>query len=1518
MSNKLTIFQKISQIISPDSAKLKQKQPLTKRYDMGSDVLLKTTNKTEYDVKKLQAQQNKYLGKTWRKVESNIYQQSINSETTRLGSYSDFENMEYYPIIAAALDTFMEECLAGDTIIPLLDGTEETIKSLYENNKTNFWVYAVDIKENKIKPSKVDGVILKGVKDTYKLTLDDGSEIVCTDNHKWLTYDGIWIETKDLKFGDYLKSISKKSENNHKIINIEYIGLENVYDLLNSSVDSNFAVKCNSGMIISHNCTTLNDKGKVINIYSNSSRVKGVLEDLFFNRLDLHVSLPMWCRNICKTGDNFLFLNLSDEFGILGTKQLPNYEIERREGDLFDIFNNQSDYSASNNASGDKTKFIWRTHNIEFNSWQIAHFRLLGDDRKLPYGTALLEKSRRIWKQLILCVAKDTKIWTPIGYREIKDIKDNDEIYSFNPNTKKVIKTKVKKCWKTSDSKQLYKIKTKYNDIEVTDNHPLMVFNNENFIYKTILEIDLKKDKLVVPSINTGLDNMIFNMDYDDYYMSMNDIGISYYNDVVNKNGIVNLIKSKIDEKNYKNIHGFLKGKRRIKSSFLKKLNETLGITNDMVIHSSLHSAENILSIDESRVDEVWDLTVEDDLHNFIGNGIVVHNCEDAMLVYRVTRAPERRIYKIFVGNIDDDDVEAYVNSVADKFKRTPIVDPQTGQMDLKFNQLSIEQDFFIPTRSEDAPSPIETLPGACIALDTRIPLLDGRTLELNEIINEWNNGNRNLWVYSCDSKSGKLAPGLITWAGETRKNAEVLKITLDNGKEIISTPDHKFVHRTNGFVEAKDLVIGDSLMPFYTQTKKINNSKNEYKQTWDSNSNKWIYDHRMVSKFMKENNLAKYVTYNKKYEDYAKETIHHIDINRFNNNLDNLCFMNNKDHYEYHSDNFGKLFSKIGAYALSNKLKNDLIFKESYCANKSVKSKEMWAKFNETDRNKICENISKGLKKFINNLTSEEKLNRAKISINNSIKSRNKSINTFNNNPNKDKINKLRYDLIKKSKSTPEFKEKFSEIAKNNWLSDEYKNKVFSEPQKLIFNDNLYNIFLNTYNDIKNCSLILNELNSNSVFMFEFKNANLGIRSSMTNLNSFTVNHLNKMLKEKGFKNFSDFKKTSIENYNHKIVLIELLNDKQDTGTITVDGNEKYHNYHTFAIESGIFIKNSNLDAIADIQYLRDNLFTSLRVPKPFLGFDEANGEGKNLALQDIRFSRTINRIQQALLQELNKIAIIHLYLLGFEDDFDNFNLTLNNPSTQAEMLKIEQLQSKVTLYKDIVSDAGNGFSAYSMTRAKREILGMSDDDIKQDLLEQRMEKAAASELERTSDIIKHTGMFDVVDRVYGDIDAAKNGNENTSEKGDEKSNGGGGLGGSFGGGGVGGEDLNFGDVEGEVEALPDEETSNDETEQSIDNSGNEQNIGVESNKTTEEPDNNLSESFKKIDKLLIDKKNKLEIKIQERNNKLRKNSFDNLINTINHKDLNKSNKINVVDKTLRLNEDMNNMVNNIDKMLD
>jgi hypothetical protein len=675
----LTTFQRLNRMFGKDGIKVPKDQ--TNRYSIGSNELIRTTDRGEFEKAKAQAQQSKYLAGMWSKVDGELFQQSIHYETTRIGSYSDFESMEFFPEIAAALDVMMEES------------------------------------------------------------------------------------------------------------------------------------------------TTVNQKGKIMNIYSDSPRVKSILEDLFYNRLDIHTTLPMWTRNACKYGDNFIFLNIDDKAGIMGARQLPNFEVERHEGDFMKSLRaSNTGPQLTNEDNNEKVKFFWKGKDIEFNSWQIAHFRLLGDDRRLPYGTSVLEKARRIWKQLLLS--------------------------------------------------------------------------------------------------------------------------------------------------------------------------------------------------------------------------------EDAMLIYRVTRAPERRVYKIFVGNIDDEDVPAYVNEIANRFKRAPVIDPKTGQIDLKFNQLANDQDYFIPVRNENSPNPIDTLAGA------------------------------------------------------------------------------------------------------------------------------------------------------------------------------------------------------------------------------------------------------------------------------------------------------------------------------------------------------------------------------------------------------------------------------------------------------------------------------QNLDQIADIEYLQRKLFTALRVPKPFLGFDETTGEGKNLALQDVRFARTINRIQQSMIQELNKIAIIHLYLMGFEDDLDNFSITLNNPSTQQKMLEIENLQQQLTAFQNAVADAGNGLAAMSWTEAQKTILGKSEDEIRQSLLEQRMERAAAAELANTAAVIKNTGFFDKVDKIYGDIEAAKKGA--SAEGGEEGGAAGGGGGGLDLGGGGGldlggeGEDLDLGG-EGEEEGGLD-----------LGGEGDLDLGGEEGEETTEEAlqraQNILTEQK---NMLLGDKASRIE-KYKTNYTTKKANYVDKLVSSITENELDYNEKTKIFNKNLKINEDINGIINEIDNKLD
>ena len=415
--------------------------------------------------------------------------------------------------------------------------------------------------------------------------------------------------------------------------------------------------------IYAEESTTMSEKGEILTIFSESTRVKNILDDLFKNVLDINTNLQMWTRGLCKYGDNFVYLKIDPEKGIIGCQQLPNIEIERLEGASSKTAGQARDVKMPSR----ELRFHWKNKDMEFQAWEVAHFRILGDDRKLPYGTSMLDKIRRIWKQLLLA--------------------------------------------------------------------------------------------------------------------------------------------------------------------------------------------------------------------------------EDAMLIYRTSRAPERRIFKIFVGNMDDKDIEAYVQRVASKFKRDQISDPRNGQVDMRYNQMSVDQDYFIPVRDPAAPSPIDTLPGA------------------------------------------------------------------------------------------------------------------------------------------------------------------------------------------------------------------------------------------------------------------------------------------------------------------------------------------------------------------------------------------------------------------------------------------------------------------------------TNLGEIADIEYIQKKLLAALRIPKAFLGFEEVVGEGKSLALMDIRFARTINRIQKSVIQELNKIALVHLYLLGLEDELNNFTLGLTNPSAQSDLLRIEQWKEKVTLYKDATSDQSQmGILPVSHTWAKKNILGMSDAEVLLDLQQQRLERAVGFELMNTSQlIIKRSGIFDNVDAKYG-----------------------------------------------------------------------------------------------------------------------------------------------------------------------
>ena len=109
--------------------------------------------------------------------------------------------------------------------------------------------------------------------------------------------------------------------------------------------------------------------------------------------------------------------------------------------------------------------------------------------------------------------------------------------------------------------------------------------------------------------------------------------------------------------------------------------------------------------------------------------------------------------------------------------------------------------------------------------------------------------------------------------------------------------------------------------------------------------------------------------------------------------------------------------------------------------------------------------------------------------------------------------------------------------------------------------------------------------------------------------------------------------------------------------------------------------------NGIDDIEYLRNKMLAALKIPKAFLGYEEDLSGKATLASEDIRFAKTVNRVQRILISELNKIAMVHLYAQGYKDSsLVDFTLELTNPSVIFEKEKIGIWQDKVNLSKDMM----------------------------------------------------------------------------------------------------------------------------------------------------------------------------------------------------------------------------------------
>jgi hypothetical protein len=134
--------------------------------------------------------------------------------------------------------------------------------------------------------------------------------------------------------------------------------------------------------------TTHSELRPMLNIKCPNEEIRAVLAVLFDNILNVQYNLFGWSRTMCKYGDFFLYLDIDDKYGVKSVIALPPQEVERLEG--------------QDSTNPNYIQYQWNSAGMTFENWQVAHFRILGNDKYMPYGTSILEASRRIWRQLVL------------------------------------------------------------------------------------------------------------------------------------------------------------------------------------------------------------------------------------------------------------------------------------------------------------------------------------------------------------------------------------------------------------------------------------------------------------------------------------------------------------------------------------------------------------------------------------------------------------------------------------------------------------------------------------------------------------------------------------------------------------------------------------------------------------------------------------------------------------------------------------------------------------------------------------------------------------------------------------------------------------------------------------------------------------------------------------------------------------------------------------------------------------
>lgn len=425
---------------------------------------------------------------------------------------------------------------------------------------------------------------------------------------------------------------------------------------------------------------------------------------------------------------------------------------------------------------------------------------------------------------------------------------------------------------------------------------------------------------------------------------------------------------------------------------------------------------------------------------------------------------------------------------------------------------------------------------GGCFISKTYISLADGRSLSLEEIVAEQAQGKEH-FCYTI-LENGNIGIERIINARMTKANAEVIKLTLDNGETIICTPDHPFMLRDGSYKAAALLTPEDSLMPLYRKL----SSKNErgtgldgYEMAWNPKKDRWIYTHLLADFYNIQNGVYKSSDGNHR---------HHVDFNKLNNNPTNIQRLSAEEHLAIHHANLKYTLHRPDVRV---KLKQQMqrpqtrqLLSENAKAqweDEAYKEYMMgkWREFYDSNENYRQQNNAQ-----LNRAQQEYWSDEA-----NRLAQAERVRNHFANNP--------------------EVREEFSSIAKQQWQDDallewrrekteEQWTPEFRAKRRAALHETYYR---KTIEALKQVEIQLGCLDLEAYRLYRRRTKD----KSLLRFETFC---------DRYFGGSRVLAREAIANYNHRVVSIERLEERVDVYDIEVPHT------HNFALASGVFVHNS------------------------------------------------------------------------------------------------------------------------------------------------------------------------------------------------------------------------------------------------------------------------------------------------------------------------------------------------------